>query len=308
MTEIGDIDSTKASQDRRWRSLLFVPAHLPKFVCKAHERGADGIVLDLEDSVPYSSKSEARHRLGESIAQSGQKASSVLVRVNRGLRALCADLDVAIVSGVDALVLPKVESAEWIVEIAQEILALEQERGLVAGAIRLVAQIETPAALPRLPAIATAHPRLIAMSLGPEDFSSAVGGQPTADLLLAPNLAVLFAARAAGLFPLGFVGSIGDFADIEKFREIARHANTLGFAGAFAIHPAQVVVLNEAFAPLPDELEWARRVVRAEQEAKAKRLGAFTVDGKMIDLPVIRRARALLSLSQSPGDPLRLNR
>lgn len=298
MTEMGETASAKAFRQRRCRSLLFVPAHLPKFVDKSHERGADGIVLDLEDSVPWPSKSEARHRLGDSIAQAGQKGASVLVRVNHGLRAICADLDVAIVTGVEALVLPKVESAEWIVEIAHEISALEQERDLTPGGIRLVAQIETPAALPRLTAIASAHPRLIAMALGPEDFSAAVGGQPTPDLLLGPNLSVLFAARAAGLVPLGFVGSIGDFADIPKFRETARHAKTLGFAGALAIHPAQVAVLNEAFAPLPHELEWARRVVQAEEEAKAQRLGAFTVDGKMIDRPVILRARALLALGQ----------
>ncbi|MER9952712.1 CoA ester lyase [Mesorhizobium sp. M0047] len=279
----------------RLRSLLFVPAHLPKFVDKAHDRGADAIVLDLEDSVPCSSKSEARHRLRDSIAGAGRNGASMLIRVNHGLRELCADLDAAVVSGVAAIVLPKVESAEWVVEIEREILALESVRGLAPGGIRLVAQIETPAALPRLTAIATAHPRLVAMALGPEDFSAAVGGQPTADLLLGPNLAVLFAARAAGLIPLGFVGSIGDFADLPKFRETVRRSKTLGFAGAFAIHPAQVLVLNEEFAPLANELEWARRVIAAEQEAKAQHLGAFTVDGKMIDAPVIRRARALLA-------------
>ncbi|MER8516367.1 CoA ester lyase [Mesorhizobium sp. M1060] len=301
---MGKTVSIASFSESRWRSLLFVPAHLPKFVEKAHGRGADGIVLDLEDSVPWPSKAQARQRLGDSIAQAGQNGASVLVRVNHGLRALCADLDVSVVAGVDALVLPKVESAEWIVEIAQEMLALERERDVLPGGIRLVAQIETPAALPRLTAIASAHSRLIAMALGPEDFSAAVGGQPTTDLLLGPNLAVLFAARAAGLVPLGFVGSIGDFADIPKFRETVRHSKTLGFAGALAIHPAQVAVLNEEFAPLPDELEWAERVVTAEEEAKAQHLGAFTVDGKMVDPPVIRRARALLAWGRSiPGDP-----
>ncbi|MGX9148266.1 HpcH/HpaI aldolase/citrate lyase family protein [Mesorhizobium sp. 128a] len=295
MSGVGKPLAVTPSSEPRWRSLLFVPAHLPKFVEKAHERGADAIVLDLEDSVPLPSKAEARQRLGDSIAKVGRDGAAVFVRVNQGMRALCADLDATVVSGVTAIVLPKVESAEWVVEIEREILALESERGLIPEGIRLVVQIETPAALPRLTAIATAHPRLVAMGLGPEDFSAAVGGQPTADLLLGPNLAVLFAARAAGLIPLGFVGSIGDFADLPKFRDTVRRSKALGFAGAFAIHPAQVVPLNEEFAPLANELEWARRVISAEQEAKSQNLGAFTVDGKMIDAPVVRRARALLA-------------
>ncbi|WP_292334344.1 CoA ester lyase [Mesorhizobium sp.] len=278
--------------------MLFVPAHLLKFVDKAHERGADGIVLDLEDSVPLSSKREARQSLRDSITKAGRDGASVLVRVNQGMRAVCADLDAATVPGLAAIVLPKVETAEWIIEIDREIETLERERGLVPGGIRLVAQIETPAALPRLAAIAAAHPRLIALGLGPEDFSAAVGGQPTPDLLLGPNLSVLFAARAAGLVPLGFVGSIGDFADLMEFRKTVRRSRALGFAGAFAIHPAQVSVLNEEYAPRSDELDWARRVIEAEREAEARNRGAFTVDGKMIDAPIIRRARALLAWSE----------
>lgn len=294
VADVGE-NSPDASHQHRWRSLLFVPAHVPKFVDKAHTRGADAIVLDLEDSVPLSSKEEARRSLPESISRLWQRGASVLVRVNDGLRTMSKDLDAAIVNGVEAIVLPKVESADWIVAVAREMLVLEEERGLPPGEIGLVIQIETPLALPRLPAIASAHPRLVAMALGPEDFSASVGGQPVPDLLLAPNLAVLFAARAAGLLPLGFVGSIGDFAELTKFKDTARNARDLGFAGAFAIHPAQVAILNEVFAPLPHELEWARRVVEAEEAARSRRLGAFSVDGKMVDRPVILRARALLS-------------
>lgn len=93
----------------RWRSLLFVPAHVPRFVEAAHERGADGVILDLEDSVPQDQKGEARKRLPECVAKVGRKGASVLVRVNHGLRALAADLDAAVIRGVEALVLPKTE-------------------------------------------------------------------------------------------------------------------------------------------------------------------------------------------------------
>ncbi|MER9751593.1 CoA ester lyase [Mesorhizobium sp. M0140] len=276
--------------------MLFVPAHVPRFVETAHDRGADGVILDLEDSVPQDRKLEARRQLSASVAKVGRKGSAVLVRVNRGLRALAADLDAAVVAGADALVLPKVESGEWVMEVANAVSELEQERNLPLGRIRFLAQIETPGALQRLAAIASAHPRMVAMALGPEDFSAAVGGAPEFDLLLAPNLSVLFAARAAGLLPLGFIGSIGEFSDTHKLREAATHARRLGFAGALAIHPTQVAIFNEAFSPSAEELEWARRVVAAENDAATRGLSAFSLNGKMIDPPVVRRAHEILAL------------
>ncbi|MER9977449.1 CoA ester lyase [Mesorhizobium sp. M0085] len=283
----------------RWRSLLFVPAHVPRFVETAHERGADGIILDLEDSVPQDQKGEARKQLPESVAKAERKGASVLVRVNRGLRALAVDLDAAVMAGVEALVLPKTDSAEWVLEIANAVSELERERNLVQGRIRFLAQIETPGALQRLAAIASAHPRMVAMTLGPEDFSATVGGAPEFDLLLMPNLSVLFAARAAGLLPLGFIGSIGEFSDAHKLREAAAHARRLGFAGALAIHPTQVAIFNEAFSPSAEELEWARRVVAEENDAATRGLSAFSLNGKMIDPPVVRRAHEILALASN---------
>ncbi|MES0120239.1 CoA ester lyase [Mesorhizobium sp. C277A] len=283
----------------RWRSLLFVPAHVPRFVEAAHERGADGVILDLEDSVPQDQKDEARRQLSESVAKVARKGASVLVRVNRGLRALAADLDAAAVAGVDALVLPKTDSAEWVSEIANAVSEFERERNLPLGRIQFLAQIETPGALQRLATIASAHPRMVAMALGPEDFSAAIGGAPEFDLLLTPNLAVLFAARAAGLLPLGFIGSIGQFSDIDKLREAAAHARRLGFAGALAIHPTQVAIFNEAFSPSAQEVEWARAVVAAENDAADRGLSAFSLDGRMVDPPVVRRAHEILTLAGS---------
>ncbi|MER9408200.1 CoA ester lyase [Mesorhizobium caraganae] len=283
----------------RWRSLLFVPAHVPRFVETAHERGADGVILDLEDSVPQDQKGEARRQLPESVTKVARKGASVLVRVNHGLRALAADLDAAVMAGVDVLVLPKTDSAEWVLEIANAVSELERERNLPLGRIGFLAQIETPGALQRLAAIASAHPRMVAMALGPEDFSAAVGGVPEFDLLLTPNLSVLFAARAAGLLPLGFIGSIGELSDTGKLREAAIHARRLGFVGALAIHPTQVAILNEAFSPSPQELEWARRVVAAENDAATRGLSAFSLSGKMIDPPVVRRAHETLALDSN---------
>ncbi|WP_287178002.1 CoA ester lyase [Mesorhizobium sp.] len=280
----------------RWRSLLFVPTHVPRFVETAHERGADGVILDLEDSVPQDQKGEARRQLPECVTKVGRKGASVLVRVNHGLRALAADLDAAVVAGVDALVLPKTDSAEWVLQIANAVSELERERNLAPGRIRFLAQIETPGALQKLAAIASAHPRMVAMALGPEDFGAAVGGAPEFDLLLAPNLSVLFAARAAGLLPLGFIGSIAEFSDTHRLREAAVRARRLGFAGALAIHPTQVAIFNEAFSPSAQELEWAHKVVAAENDAATRGLSAFSLNGKMIDPPVVRRAYEILAL------------
>ncbi|MEI9414033.1 HpcH/HpaI aldolase/citrate lyase family protein [Mesorhizobium sp. Cs1321R2N1] len=294
-----DAEQTLANAQRvpRWRSLLFVPAHVPRFLERAHDRGADGIILDLEDAVPLDQKGQARHLLAETVPKVGRQGASVLVRVNSGLRALAADLDAAVIGGVDALVLPKTESADWIVEIAKAVSELERERNLGEGQIRFIVQIETPAALQRLETIASAHPRMVAMALGPEDFSAFVGGVPEFDLLLGPNLSVLFAARAAGLLPLGFVGSIGDFTDRDKVRNAAVHARRLGFAGALAVHPTQVPIFNEAFSPSAQELEWAGRVVAAENDAVAHGLSAFSLDGRMVDPPVVRRAREMIALA-----------
>lgn len=139
------------------------------------------------------------------------------------------------------------------------------------------------------------------MALGPEDFSAAVGGAPELDLLLTPNLSVLFAARAAGLLPLGFIGSIGAFSDTHKLREAAERARRLGFAGALAIHPNQVAIFNDAFSPSPQELEWARRVLAAEKDATAQGIGAFALDGRMVDPPVIQRARDIIATDPGAG-------
>ncbi|MFB9971597.1 HpcH/HpaI aldolase/citrate lyase family protein [Pseudoroseomonas cervicalis] len=193
--------------------------------------------------------------------------------------------------------LPKVEEPGLLRHIAAAVGELEAERGIAPGTVRLLLQIETPAALFHLPAIAGADPRIAAMMLGPEDFCAALGAVPGPGALLGPNLAVLAAARAAGLLPMGFVGSIGQFADLEAFRRTIAEARQLGFRGALAVHPAQVAIMNEVFAPSAEEVEWARRVVAGDAAARAEGRGAFQLDGRMIDPPVVRRAEEILALA-----------
>jgi citrate lyase subunit beta / citryl-CoA lyase len=284
------------SRGVRWRSLLFVPAHIPRFVGRAHERGADGLILDLEDAVPPAEKEGARAALAASIASVSQNGAAAMVRVNHGLRALARDLEAAVVPGLTAVVLPKVEDAGLVREVAACVTELELERGIAENTVRLILQIETPAALFELRAIAAAHPRVAALTLGPEDFSAALGAVPEADVLLGANLAVLCAARAAGLLPLGFVGSIGNFSDPDAFRTTVAQARRMGFRGAMAVHPSQVPLLNEGFSPTPAEIDWALRVMRADADARADHRGAFQLDGRMVDAPVVDRAKEILSM------------
>lgn len=279
----------------RWRSLLFVPAHVPRFVEGAHKRGADGYVLDLEDAVPAPEKEAARDRLAESIAAVSRDGGAAMVRVNHNLRALVRDLEAAVRPGLTALVVPKVENAGYAAEVAETVGEIEAERGLTPGGIRLILQIETPVAFPHLDAIATAHPRIAAMTLGPEDYCAAMGAVPDPDTLAAPSFAVLRAARAAGLLPLGFIDSIGAYSDLDAFRATVARARRHGFRGSLAVHPSQVPILNEGFAPTPGEIDWARRVMAGDAAARADGRGAFELDGRMIDPPVVRRAAEILA-------------
>ncbi len=274
-----------------WRSILFVPADQPRFIDKAHLRGADAIQLDLEDAVPSDGKAAARAALPAAIAQLAGHAVPVVVRINRGWRDAMADLDAAVRPGVRVITAPKVEDAGRVRALDEVIGEFETERGLPLGGIGLLLLIESPAALPMLHELAGASPRVVAMTLGPEDYSLAAGCTTDAPALLGPNLAVAQACAARGLLPLGFVGSIGDFQDLAAFRLKIEQARQLGFRGAAVIHPAQVAILNEAFGPSADELAWAARVVEA---AAAAGEGAFQLDGRMIDLPIVLRARRWL--------------
>ena len=279
---------------RRWRSLLFLPAHVPRFVEGAHKRGADALILDLEDAVPQGEKAAARAALPASIAAVGRDGAAAMVRVNHGLRMLAPDLEAAVVPGLAALVLPKVEEAGFVREVAEAVSEIEAERAMDVGSVRLVLQVETPAAFPRLDAIATADPRVAAITLGPEDYAAAMGGVPDPDTLLAPSYAVLLAARSAGIVPLGFIDSIGAYADLDAFAATVARARRFGFRGAMAVHPAQVPLLNAGFGPTADECAWARRVMAGDAAARAEGRGAFELDGRMVDAPVVRRAVDIL--------------
>ena len=278
-----------------WRSLLFVPVTSEKFVRTGADRGADGIILDLEDAVAPSEKERARALIEGAIPQVARKGGDVLVRVNRPWRLLVRDLEAAVIPGIAALMLTKVDSPEHVHAVADIVAELEAERGLPPDKIQFVVLVETAAGFFRIEAIARSHPRVVALSLGTEDFTADVGMLPDGEGLLYPKQHTLFAARAAGILPFGFVGSIADFRDQDAFRAIVRRSKRLGFAGASAIHPLQVPVLNEEFSPTEQEIDRAGRMIAAYEDAYAKGLGAVQFEGAMIDVPVVQRAQNIIA-------------
>jgi len=280
---------TISSENPVWRSLLFVPGNNQKFIDKAHQRGADAIIVDLEDSVPTTERDTARAMVADSAGLVRRGGADVLVRINSTFDDWPADLDAAVVPGVDALMLTKVESAESVHERVERI----------AGAIRLVVLAETPAAIFRLEEIARSHERLVAMGLGGEDFAASVGSEPGPDTLALPKQLMLYAARAAGLSPIGLMGTVADYKDLEAVRTAALTSRRFGIDGATCIHPSNVPILNEAFAPSEVEIGEARRIVDAYDEALDRGIGAITVDGWMIDVPVAERARKVLARAQA---------
>jgi citrate lyase subunit beta/citryl-CoA lyase len=142
--------------------------------------------------------------------------------------------------------------------------------------------------------IAIADPRIVAMTLGGEDFALSAGMVPDADSLFVPKQQLAIAAHAAGVMPLGFIGTVADYKDLEAFRQTVRRSRRLGFLGAAVIHPSQLAILNAEFGPSPEEVESARRIVAAYEEATAAGRGSIAVDGKMIDVPVVGRAQQTL--------------
>jgi citrate lyase subunit beta / citryl-CoA lyase len=282
-----------------WRSMLFVPVTAQRFVDGAARRGADAIILDLEDAVAASEKDRARTLVPEAARIVSRGGADVLVRLNRPLRMTVRDLEAVIGPGVHCVSLPKAESPEHVQLVAEIIDELEAERGIPVGTTKMLAMVETASAFFRIAEIAKAHPRLVGLNLGAEDFALSAGMLPEAEGLFMPKQMAILAARAAGIMPLGFIGTVADFSDLDAFRETIRRSRRLGFLGASVIHPSQIAILNEEFRPSREEVEQARRIVGAYDKALAEGVGAVTVDGKMIDVPVVDRAKILLQREEA---------
>lgn len=282
-----------------WRSLLFIPATARKFIEKGPGVGADGLILDLEDSVAANAKEAARAEAPDIVRGFASQGIDTLVRINRPWRLAVRDLEAVVVPELTGLLCPMVDSAAHVVALSETVAELEAERGIPAGQVRLCIAVETAKGYLNLREIAQADPRSVSLSLGSEDFGLSMGMTADEETLYGLKQQVVACAREAGLLPMGFVGSIAEFRDIEGFRRIVRRSRKMGLSGASCIHPNQVRVCNEEFGPTGAEIDEARRVVEAYDAALARGEGAITVDGRMVDVPVAERAKAVLRIADA---------
>ncbi|WP_168734760.1 CoA ester lyase [Deinococcus sp. KSM4-11] len=279
--------------------MLFVPGSDERKLAKIGTLGAEALLLDLEDGVAPSAKALAREQVARSL-QSAPPGLHVWVRVNAADSPdLYDDLHAVIQPGVEGINLPKVESPDELRRVDWLIGELERRRGVAPGGIQLMATLETVRGVRAADAIAAASPRVVGLCFGAADYSRDLGlawPPPDGQLSLAvlhAKVALVEASALAGLEP-PHDGASGNFRDLERLRSEAEAARALGFSGKHAIHPAQLPVIEDVFAPSAAELEWARRVSEGYEVHAAEGTGAFALEGTMVDAPVAARARALL--------------
>ena len=277
------------------RSLLFVPGNRPDMLEKALGFSPDVYIPDMEDSVPLREKARGREAVASFLPRLAAAGPLVVPRVNSLESGLFEDDLAAVVSAnVFGVSVGKIGSATDIERVSVALAGLEKKMGMVAGAIKIVPWIETAKAVVNAYEICAASPRVVAAAFGAEDFTSDMGIQRTesGSEIFYPRSVVSVAAKAADVVALDT--PYFKFRDLEGLREDALVAKRYGFMGKFAIHPAQVDIINEVFAPSPEEIEHARRVIEAYEEAERSGSGATSLDGKVIDEPVVVRARNLL--------------
>lgn len=277
------------------RSKLFVPASRPELFTKAFACAADALSFDLEDSVAAERKPQARAELRD-LLRSGlvaERQKVLIVRVNAlGTPHFTADINAVAQRGLDLINLPKPESAA---DVHAAVAALERAEAAngVTTPIRLLLNIESPKAFRLAAELAAAHPRVAGLQLGLGDLFEPLGIARREQAAIQQAMFTLrVAAGEAGVF--AYDSAFANIKDEAGFRAEAQLAKSLGFLGKSCIHPSQIALANEVFRPSDDEIAHALRVVEAAREADANGVGAYVVDGKMIDPPFVERARALV--------------
>jgi citrate lyase subunit beta/citryl-CoA lyase len=287
----------------RLRSWMFVPGNRRRFIDKAlNEAQPDAIYLDLEDGVPPQEKALARTQVAEALAR---PTTGVVryVRVNRaGSDWWRQDVEAVLVPGIDGVCLPKVEDEDEVHAMHAELERFEREAGVPGGHVRILLAVESALGLLRAPALAACHERVSGLMFGAEDFALDLGlgtrrEAEAGELVYARSSLVVAAASAKvmsvdGVFP--------DLDDEDGLWADVRQARRLGFSGKSTFHPKQMQVINEVFTPSADELDYARRVVTAFEEAQARGDGAVAVGGQLVDLPIVVRAQLLLESTAEP--------
>jgi citrate lyase subunit beta / citryl-CoA lyase len=288
-----------SGRDRIRRSRLYVPGSEPKYFINAGLHGADGVILDLEDSVHPSEKDAARLLVRNALRAVDFLQCERMVRINQlplGLQ----DLDEIVPESPDLILIPKVETPDQVVDAHRRIVETKADYGITRPSW-LMPILESSLGIENAFAIAKASEQIVALTIGLEDYTADLGVVKTATGAesLYARQRVVNAAHAAGVQAIDSV--FGDVADTEALRCWALNSRALGFEGMGCVHPVQIPVIHEAFAPTPAEIERARKIVIAYNEAQQKGLGVVSLGSKMIDPPVVQRALKLMARAQAIG-------
>lgn len=281
---------------RLWRSLQYVPAHSAKHVASSRIQTADAVILDLEDAVPPHAKANARNGLAEAVTMVSRWGGDVLVRVNAVDDLLQDDIVAAVAAGVLGIVLPKADAPETVRKADELIAAAEAACGRAPGSVAMMVLVESARGLLAMHETLTASSRVRAVNLGNEDLALDLGVEPSEAALQYARQKMVVEAAAAGVTPLGLIGAATRYDDLSAYEALARRSRALGMTGSTCIHPAQIETLNTVFSPTPEEVRRAEEVMAAAESGNG---GAFGLDGVMIDLPAVRRARTILERNES---------
>ena len=284
------------------RALLYMPGDDRRKIEKATTLDVDCVCMDMEDGVAITQKSEARAVIAEAMKELDFGGSERCIRINSvgsGLEKY--DLAAAVATNPDAVVVPKVETAQQVRAISEYIEVYERSSRMPLGTIRMLVGVETAKGILNLKEIAESDRRLEAIIFGAEDYAASIGATRTKDAteVLYARSAVITACAANDLQAIDMVYI--DFRDIEGLRLEAQQGARLGFSGKQIIHPNQVAPVQEAFTPSAEAIEYAQRVVEAFTTSQKEGRGAFALDGKMIDMPLLKNAQKVLDRAKAAG-------
>ncbi len=287
---------------RARRALLYMPGDDMHKIQKATSLGVDCVCMDMEDGVAFNRKEEARQTIVEALRWLDFGRSERLARINAvGSGLEDQDLQTVLPAHPDGIVIPKVDSSEPIRRVSTKISAAESEFGWLPGSIHLIAIVETAIGIVNLPQIASADIRLQALVFGAEDFAGDIGAVRTPEgwEVFYARSALVTHAAAYGLQAIDMVKI--DFKDLESLKQECQQGAQMGFSGKQIIHPNQVVPVQNAFTPSDAAIANALRITEAFTEHQSAGKGAFALDGKMIDAPIVKAAERILERARAAG-------
>lgn len=283
-----------------FRSVIFVPGNRANMLDRARNFTADVVMVDLEDSVPPGEKTTAMEMAKEWVPTLRRDGQRVMVRVNSLDTGLTrSELEAIVSPDLYGISLGKVESTWNIGDVDRILSSIEPQAGVEPGSIKIVPWVETASALVDAREIGAASPRVIGLAFGAEDFTNdmAIERSDTGEEVQVPRSLVPVAARAANVASLDSPFVL--FRDPGALLADAKRARQMGYTGKFAIHPSQLDIINEVFSPSPEEIAYARKIMEAWEQAEAEGRGSLAMDGRMVDVPVVKRAQNLLAFADA---------